>query len=74
MKIDRLLRITIYLLNHGKTSSAVLADYFEVSQRTIMRDMDALCLAGIPVCSTTGVDGGYEIMEHLRCKAKWQDS
>lgn len=70
MKIDRLLRITIYLLNHGKTSSAMLADYFEVSQRTIMRDMDALCLAGIPVCSTTGVDGGYEIMEHFKMQSQ----
>lgn len=70
MKIDRLLRITIYLLNHGRTSSAVLADYFEVSQRTIMRDIDTLCLAGIPVCSTTGVDGGYEIMEHFKMQSQ----
>lgn len=70
MKIDRLLRITIYLLNHGKTSSAKLADNFEVSPRTIMRDMDTLCLAGIPVCSTTGVDGGYEIMEHFKMQSQ----
>lgn len=63
MKIDRLLGITIYLLNHGRTSAAFLAQHFEVSQRTIMRDMDVLCLAGIPVVSNCGADGGYEIMD-----------
>lgn len=63
MKIDRLLAITIYLLNHGRTSGAKLAQRFEVSARTIARDMDALCLAGIPVASYYGTDGGYEIMD-----------
>lgn len=63
MKIDRLLAITIYLLNHGRTSGAKLAQRFEVSARTIARDMDALCLAGIPVASYYGADGGYEIMD-----------
>jgi predicted DNA-binding transcriptional regulator YafY len=63
MKIDRLLGITIYLLNHGRTKASVLAEHFEVSTRTIMRDMDTLCLAGIPVSSNFGTDGGFEIME-----------
>lgn len=63
MKIDRLLGITIYLLNHGRTKASVLAEHFEVSTRTIMRDMDALCMAGIPVSSNFGTDGGFEIME-----------
>lgn len=63
MKIDRLLAITIYLLNHKRTSAGDLANRFEVSTRTIMRDIDSLCLAGIPVISTFGVDGGYEIMK-----------
>lgn len=63
MKIDRLLAITIYLLNHGRTSARKLAQHFEVSTRTITRDMDTLCLAGIPVASTCGVEGGYEIMD-----------
>lgn len=62
MKIDRLLGITIHLLNHKKTSASVLADRFEVSVRTIQRDIESICLAGIPVVSTFGVDGGYEIM------------
>lgn len=61
MKIDRLLGITIYLLNHKKVSAQVLAEHFEVSVRTIIRDIDSLCMAGIPVISTYGADGGYEI-------------
>lgn len=63
MKTERLYAITVYLLNHGRTSAKELAQYFEVSVRTIQRDMDSLCLAGIPV---TAVSGGYEISERFR--------
>jgi predicted DNA-binding transcriptional regulator YafY len=63
MKTDRLLAITIYLLNHEKTSASVLADHFEVSVRTIQRDIESLCLAGIPVAAEYGADGGYEILD-----------
>lgn len=63
MKIDRLMAITIYLLNHGKTSAQILAKEFEVSPRTIMRDMETLGQAGIPIQSTCGADGGYQIID-----------
>lgn len=63
MKIDRLMAITIYLLNHGKTSAQKLAEHFEVSPRTIMRDIDTLGQAGIPIRSTCGAEGGYEILD-----------
>lgn len=63
MKIDRLMAVTIYLLNHGKTSAQKLAEHFEVSPRTIMRDMEALGQAGIPIVSTCGAEGGYEILD-----------
>ena len=63
MKIDRLMGITIYLLRHGKTSAQRLAEEFEVSSRTIMRDMDTLCQAGIPIQSTCGIEGGYKILD-----------
>lgn len=66
MKIDRLLGITIYLLNHKKVNAQVLADHFEVSVRTILRDIDSLCIAGIPVISIYGVDGGYEILDTFK--------
>ena len=61
MKIDRLYAITVYLLNHGKASASELAKKFEVSVRTIQRDMEALCQAGIPIAADTGVQGGYYI-------------
>lgn len=63
MKIDRLLAITIYLLNHGKTSAQKLSQVFEVSPRTIVRDMETLDQAGIPIVSSVGVNGGYEILK-----------
>lgn len=66
MKIDRLYAIMIYLLNHGKTSASELAQHFEVSIRTIQRDIDALCLAGIPIAASTGVSGGYELTDTFR--------
>ena len=62
MKTDRLYALTLYLLNHGKTSASELAKHFEVSVRTIQRDIDALCQAGIPVCAFAGANGGYEVL------------
>ena len=47
MKIDRLLGIVVYLLNHGRTSAQKLAEEFEVSSRTIVRDLESLDQAGI---------------------------
>ena len=66
MKLERLYAITVYLLNHGRTSASELAKHFEVSLRTIQRDMDSLCLAGIPVISVAGAAGGYEISEKYK--------
>lgn len=63
MKIDRLMGIVVYLLNNGRTSAQKLAEEFEVSPRTIMRDLDSLDQAGIPIQSFCGVDGGYQIMD-----------
>lgn len=63
MKIDRLMGIVVYLLNNGRTAAQKLAEEFEVSSRTIMRDVDSLEQAGIPIQSFYGVDGGYQVME-----------
>lgn len=63
MKIDRLISIIVYLLNHGRTSAQKLAQEFEVSSRTIMRDLESLDQAGIPIQSFYGVEGGYQIMD-----------
>lgn len=58
MKVERLYAITVYLLNHGRTSASELARHFEVSLRTIQQDIDSLCLAGIPIISINGAAGG----------------
>lgn len=63
MKIDRLLAMTVLLLNRGRISAKELADRFEVSTKTIYRDMDTLSQSGIPVLAHQGTAGGFEIME-----------
>lgn len=62
MKVDRLVSIIMILLEKKRIGAQELADRFEVSPRTIYRDIDAINMAGIPVRSTSGVGGGFEIM------------
>lgn len=66
MKIDRLIGILSVLLQKEKTSAPELAALFEVSRRTIMRDIDALCRAGIPLRTSQGVGGGISLMDNYR--------
>ncbi len=66
MRIDRMLAITVMLLNRDRISARELANKFEVSVRTIYRDIEAINLAGIPVISYPGNDGGFGIMENYR--------
>ena len=63
MKLERLLAIIILLLNQKKMSSKALANYFEVSERTIYRDIESINEAGIPIVSYQGRDGGFGIMD-----------
>ncbi|MGP4078529.1 helix-turn-helix transcriptional regulator [Pseudalkalibacillus sp. R45] len=63
MKTERLLAIIIKLLNRKKMTAKELADYFEVSIRTIQRDIEAIELAGIPIVSEKGFNGGYRILD-----------
>ena len=69
MKIDRLYAITVYLLNHGKATATELSRKFEVSVRTVQRDIDSLCKAGIPIAAETGAGGGYYLAEDFRMDA-----
>ena len=62
MKIDRLIGILSVLLQKDKATSQELADRFEVSRRTILRDIETLNTAGIPVVSGQGQGGGISIM------------
>lgn len=63
MKINRLLEITIILLNRGTVTAKELADRFEVSARTIYRDIDVLSCAGVPVFTNRGNGGGISLLE-----------
>ncbi|MDR2043665.1 MAG: YafY family transcriptional regulator [Clostridium sp.] len=63
MKLDRLIGILTILLQNDKSTAPELAKRFEVSRRTILRDIDNLCNAGIPVVTTRGGDGGISIMD-----------
>ncbi|HCX63338.1 MAG TPA: DNA-binding transcriptional regulator, partial [Clostridiales bacterium] len=63
MKIDRLLGIITILLQCDKTTAPELAKRFEVSRRTIYRDIDDICKAGIPIITVQGGDGGISISD-----------
>lgn len=66
MKIDRLIGILSILLQKEKVTAPYLAEKFEVSRRTINRDVENLCKAGIPVVTEQGANGGISIMEGYR--------
>ncbi len=66
MKVSRLVSIIMTLIDKKRINAKELSDIFEVSIRTIYRDMEAINMAGIPVHSTPGVGGGFEIMENYK--------
>lgn len=70
MKVDRLVSIIMILLDKKRIGAQELADMFEVSLRTIYRDIDSINRAGIPVLSTPGVGGGFEIMQEYKLDKK----
>ena len=66
MKIDRLIGILSLLLQKDTVTAPELAERFEVSRRTINRDIEDLCKAGIPVVTRQGAGGGISIMENYK--------
>lgn len=64
MQINRLFEIIYLLLNKKFMTANELADHFEVSVRTIYRDIDTLSLAGIPIYALQGKGGGISLLEH----------
>ncbi len=66
MKLDRLIGILSILLQGNKVTMPYLAETFEVSRRTISRDIEALCRAGIPIRTSQGSGGGLSIMSRGR--------
>ena len=66
MKMDRLIGILSILLQRERVTAPELAEQFEVSRRTIQRDIEALGRAGIPIATAQGAGGGISIMEGYR--------
>lgn len=71
MRIDRMLSIVVILLNRRRITARELADRFEVSLRTIYRDIEAINLSGIPVISNQGMAGGYEIPDNYKLSRQY---
>ena len=63
MQQSRLFGMLYYLLEQGHATAPELAEKFEVSVRTIYRDVDALSGAGIPVYTETGRNGGIQLLD-----------
>ena len=66
MKIDRQIGILSVLLQKETVTAPYLAQKFEVSRRTINRDIEDLCKAGIPIVTKQGVNGGISIVENYK--------
>lgn len=66
MKLDRMIGILSILLQREKVTAPYLAEKFEVSRRTINRDIESLCMAGIPIVTEQGKNGGISIMANYK--------
>ncbi|MGH2578109.1 MAG: helix-turn-helix transcriptional regulator, partial [Actinomycetota bacterium] len=63
MRAGRLITLVLILQRHGRVTAAELARRLEVSERTVLRDIEALSGAGVPVYATRGAGGGFELLE-----------
>lgn len=73
MKTDRLLAELLYLMQHGRVTARQLGERFEVSPRTVLRDMESLCMAGVPIISYEGATGGFALQEDYRITGSFAD-
>ena len=63
MRAGRLVTLILTLQRRGRVTAAELARELEVSERTVLRDIEALSGAGVPVYATRGPGGGFELLE-----------
>ncbi len=66
MRADRLLSILLLLQVNTRLTARTLAERLEVSERTILRDMEALGAAGVPVTAERGTGGGWGLLQEYR--------
>ena len=76
MRAGRLITLMLILQRRGRVTAADLASELEVSERTVLRDVEALSGAGVPVFATRGPGGGFQLLEgyepELRDPTQWR--
>lgn len=70
MRADRVVSMMLLLERRGRMTAAQLAEELGVSRRTVMRDVEALGIAGVPIYSTRGREGGFHIWEGFRSQLR----
>jgi len=70
MRADRVVSMMLLLESRGRMTAKQLAEELSVSRRTVMRDIEALGMAGVPIYSTRGRDGGFHIWEGFRSQLR----
>src|SRR3954454_9987762 len=66
VRADRLIAVLLLLQTRGRLTAAQVAGELEISERTARRDLEALCLAGVPVYSSAGRGGGWALVGGAR--------